>query len=93
MTLYNTGTLVVTSGTMGGTQTDSFGAMKAAAAKVIGGEHQQYYLTMAGEGILKGASPPWRRSGRTCFLASARRIRVRGRSASSSSLSRRRNSG
>ena len=54
MTLYNTGTLVVQSGTTGGTQTDSFGSMKACAAKVIGGENQAYYLTLAGEGILKG---------------------------------------
>ena len=54
MTLYNTGTLVVTSGTVGGTQTDAFGVLKACAAKVLGGENQPFYLNLAGEGILKG---------------------------------------
>ena len=54
MSLYNTGTFVVQAGTTGKTTTDSFGAMKACVAKVLGGEGQPFYLDMAGDGILKG---------------------------------------
>jgi len=52
--LYNTGTLIVQSGTAGKSVTDTFGAMKASAAAVIGGENQAFYLDLAGKGILKG---------------------------------------
>ena len=54
MALFNTGSLVVSGGTGGGTKTNSFAELKASAAKVIGGENQQYLLDLAGEGILKG---------------------------------------
>lgn len=52
--LYNTGTLIVSGGSGVSSQTDSFGALKACAARDFGAEGQSYYLTLAGHGILKG---------------------------------------
>lgn len=52
--LYNTGTLVVESGTQTGLSTDTFAKMKQCAARVVGGENQTYFLDLAGAGILKG---------------------------------------
>ena len=54
MTLYNTGTLVVSGGSGSAGQTDSFGELKSCAAAEFGAEGQQYYLNLAGKGILKG---------------------------------------
>ena len=54
MALYNTGTFVVSGGAGSASQTDSFGSMKSAAATEFGAENQQYYLGLAGKGILKG---------------------------------------
>jgi hypothetical protein len=54
MALYNTGTLIVSGGSGAAGQTDSFGALKSSAATEFGAEGQDFYLGLAGKGILKG---------------------------------------
>lgn len=52
--LYNTGTLIVQSGTSNASTSDSFGSLKTQAARALGGENQSFILDLAGQGILKG---------------------------------------
>ena len=54
MTLYNTGTFVISGGTPTSEQSSTFGSLKTLAATEFGADNQPFYRSLAGKGIKAG---------------------------------------